>query len=89
MQPRDLMKYIEWRFKFKNDKVEKPSSYLGARLQKKVINVWDCWTVTSLDYLNAAAEAVEEAVKRNTRQLPNKVLTPMVQYYLPELDATE
>ena len=37
MQPRDVMKDIERRFKFKNDKVKQPSSYLDAQLQKKVI----------------------------------------------------
>ena len=58
MQPRDVMKEVEWRFKFNNDKVEEPSSYLGARLQKKVINGWDCWTVTSLDYVKAAVATV-------------------------------
>ena len=89
MQPRDAMKGIERRFKFKNDKVEEPSSYLGAQLQKKVINVWDCWTVTILDYVKAAVATVKEDVKKTTRQLPNKVLTPMVQSYLPEIDATE
>ena len=30
MQPRDVMKDIERRFKLKNYKVEEPSSYLGA-----------------------------------------------------------
>ena len=89
MQPRDVMKDIEQRFKFKNDKVKEPSNYLGARLQKKVINGWDCWTVTILDYVKSAVTTVEESVKKNTRQLPNKVLTPMVKSYLPELDATE
>ena len=34
MQPRDAMKVTEHRFKYKNDKVKKPSSYLGAQLQK-------------------------------------------------------
>ena len=89
MQPRYVMKDIERRFKSKNDKVEEPSSYLGARLQKKVINGWECWTVTSLDYVKSAVATVEEAVKKTTRQLPNKVLTPMVQYYLPELDTNK
>ena len=89
MKPRDVMKDIESRFKFKNDKVEEPSSYLCAQLQNKVINGWDCWTVTILDYVKAAVVTVKEYVKKTTRQLPNKVLTPMVQSYLPEIDATE
>ena len=89
IQPKNVMKDIGRRLKFKNDKVEEPSSYLGARLQKKVINGWDYWTVTSLDYVKAAVAKVEEAVKKTTRQLPNKVLTPMMQSYLPELNATK
>ena len=89
MQPRDVMKGTKQRFKFKNDKGEEPPSYLGSRLQKKAINGWDCWTVTSLDYVKAAVATVEEAVKKTTRQLPNKVLTTMVQSYLPELDTNK
>ena len=89
MQTRYVMEDIEQRFKLKNDKVEEPSSYLGARLKKKVINGWDCWTVMSLDYVKAAVATVEEAIKKTTRNLPKTFLTPMVQSYLPELDATE
>ena len=86
MQPRDVMMDIKQRFKFKNDKVEEPPSYLGSRLHKKVINGWDCWTVTILDYIKASVVTVEEYVKKTTRQFPNKVLTTMVQSYLPELN---
>ena len=53
MQPRYVIKDIKQRFKFKNDKVKEPSSYLSTHLQKKVINGWDCWTVTSLDFVKA------------------------------------
>ena len=42
-----------------------------------------------LDYVKAAVATVEEAIKKTTRQLPNKVLTPMVQSHLPKLDATK
>ena len=89
MQPRYVMKDIKRRFKFKNDKVEAPSSYLGAGLRKKVINGWDCWTVTSFDYVKSAVATVEEAVKKITKQLPNKVIIPMVQSYLLEIEATK
>ena len=89
MQPRDVMKDIEQRFRFNNDKVEEPYSYLGARLQKKVINGWYYWAVTSLDYVKASVATVEEAIKMATRQLSNKVLTSMVQSYLPEPEAIE
>ena len=88
IQPRYVMKDIKRIFKFKNDKVEEPSSYLGARLKKKVINGWDCWTVMSLDYVKAAVATVEEAIKKTTRNLPKTFLTPMVQSYLPNLNAT-
>ena len=58
MQPRDVINDIKRILKFKNYKVKEPSRYLGARLQKKVINGWDCWTVTSLDYVKAAVATV-------------------------------
>ena len=42
-----------------------------------------------MDNVKAAVATVEEASKKTKRQLPNKVLMPMVQSYLPKLDATK
>ena len=82
------MEDIQRRFKFKNDKVEEPSNYLGARLQKKTINGVQCWTMTSLDYIKASIANVEQTIKGTRWKIPNKVQTPMVASYSPELDGT-
>ena len=42
-----------------------------------------------MDDVKAAVATVEEATKKTTRQLLNKVLTLMVKSYLPDLDATK
>ena len=59
----EVMKEISDVFKFKNDKVAESETYLGARLQKKSINMMWCWTMTSVDYINAAIKNIEEANK--------------------------
>ena len=74
--------------KYKNDKIEPPAMYLGGRLQKKSINDTECWTITSVDYINAAISTVEEALKNRPYKLPTKARTPMTLSYLPELDDT-
>ena len=75
-------------FKFKNDKVCEPETYLGARLQKKSINGKSCWTMTSVDYINAAVKNIKEATKATRWKLPTKAQTPTVSSYTPELDGT-
>jgi hypothetical protein len=80
----------QMQFKFRNDKIEPPTSYLGARLKvKKTIDGVDCWTITSVDYVNAVIETVEAAIKNTSHKLPNKVSTPMLLLYAPQLDGSE
>ena len=50
-------------FKFKNYKVSPPETYLGARLNEKSINGRKCWTMTSVDYFNAAIKNIEVTLK--------------------------
>jgi hypothetical protein len=75
--PMGIMKEIETTFKFKGNKIEETSSYLGARLQKKNINGWGCWTITSQDNVNAAVVNVEKAIEGTKWKLPTKAATPM------------
>ncbi|KAI2502045.1 Reverse transcriptase (RNA-dependent DNA polymerase) [Fragilaria crotonensis] len=85
-----ILKDIQSTFKFKNDKIEIPEFYLGAKLQEKSINNIKCWTVSSHDYVKAAIQNVQEAIKGTSRKLPSKhVETPMSASYVPELDVTE
>ena len=88
--PRIILQEIQSTFKFKNDKIEEPEFYLGAKLQRKPLNGLQCWTITSQDYVKAAVRNVEEALKKSGRKLPtSNTSTPMNITYSPEMDVTE
>lgn len=42
-----ILRDVQTTFKLKNDKIETPEFYLGARLQEKPLNNITCWTITS------------------------------------------
>ena len=63
--PLTSMAELQRSFKFKNDNIKPPEVYLGARLQGKTINGTKCWTMTSVDYINAAVSNVEEKLKKD------------------------
>ena len=46
-------------FKFKNDDIKKPETYLDAKLQEKTINGSKCRTMSSVDYINAAVKMLK------------------------------
>ncbi|KAI2511710.1 Reverse transcriptase (RNA-dependent DNA polymerase) [Fragilaria crotonensis] len=58
-----IMNDVQTTFKFKNDKVQLPEFYLGAKLQEKFLNGKKCWTVSSHDYVKASIKNVQEAIK--------------------------
>jgi PAS domain-containing protein len=74
--------------KYKNGKIEPPTMYLGARLQKKPLNGLDCWAITSVDYVNAAVKTVKESLEGKRWKLPGSAKTPMTASYYPELDTS-
>ena len=85
-----ILKDVQTTFKFKNDKIELPEFYLGAKLHEKPLNGAKCWTVSSHDYAKASIKNVQEAIKNTSRKLPTRhVETPMSASYVPELDVTE
>lgn len=88
IDPKAILSNFEQDFKFKNDKVEEPTIYLGARLEPRKINDHECWTMTSVDYVKAAVANVEEKLAKTGKKLPSKVPTPMTLNYVPELDGT-
>lgn len=83
-----IMKELQRSVKFKNDKIEPPTNYLGARLAYKQLNEVECWTITSVDYIKAAVANVEESLKSKRYRLPSKATTPMVNSFIPELDGS-
>mmetsp|Transcript_18951 Transcript_18951/g.26747 ORF Transcript_18951/g.26747 Transcript_18951/m.26747 type:complete len:460 (-) Transcript_18951:1019-2398(-) len=72
--------------KLKNDKAEPPSVCLGAKTQLKNINGHKCWTISSVDHINAAVKTIKEALKNKPCKLPTKVTNPMTLNCQPELD---
>ena len=86
---KEILEEVQRTFKLKNDKIEQPEFYLGAKLREKSINGLKCWTITSQDYVKAAVQNIEEAIKTKKWKLPTTHLdTPMNSTYVPELDAT-
>ena len=63
--------------------------YLGARINKKVVEGTKLWTMSSQDYLKAAIQEIEVKLKKEGTQLPKKTKVPMSTSYRPELDSTE
>ena len=51
--------------KFKNNKIEVPEMYLGAKLQLKELNGYKIWAIGSVDCLNAAIKTVEGTIRRD------------------------
>ena len=88
--PRVILTEIQGTFKFKNHKIEEPEFYLGAKLQRKPLNGFQCWTITSHGYVKAAVKNVEEALKKSGRKLPtSNTSTPMNITYSSKMDVTE
>ena len=84
----EILQDMQSHIKFKNDKIETPDGYLGAKLEMKSLNGRDVWTITSVSYVKAAIANVERTVQGKRWKLPTRVQTPMVSSYLPELDET-
>ena len=75
-------------FKFKNDLVAPPETYLGAQVAQKFHSLKNCemWTMTSTAYLKAAIQTIET---NENLQLPRKCHTPLSSGYRPETDVSE
>ena len=84
---RSTMNALGETFKFKNNKVDQPENSLGAKL-KWYDQGFSCWTITSVDYVNAAIKTIEEALKSKSYKLISKATTPMSSNFVPELDGT-
>lgn len=87
-EPIKVMRQIQERFKFKNDKIEDPDGYLGAKIAKRQLDGKDIWTMTSSEYVAAAIKTVEESIKDTKWTIPKKVRGPMAAGYVPELDSS-
>ena len=74
----------EGRFKIKGNKIEEPSTYLGATVEKKQMNGYTCWTMSSTAYIKAAIANVEEKLGRPLQT--KRGVIPISTQYRPELE---
>lgn len=72
----------EVRFKIKGNKIEEPSTYLGATVERKQMNGYTCWTMSSTAYIKAAIANVEEKLGRSLQ--PKRGVIPISTQYRPE-----
>ena len=87
--PTRTMNLIKGKFKLKGDKIEVPTSYLGAELSQMQNSDGDkCWAISSEKYCNAAVANIEEVLNKKGLRLPKKCVTPMSSGYRPEQDVT-
>jgi hypothetical protein len=72
----------------KDDKIKKPTHYLGAQISQKVINGIECWTMSSEQYVKVAIANMEAKLDKTGQCLPTRCNTPLQSGYRPELDVT-
>ena len=86
--PKSPMEEISEVLRFKRDKMEPPDIYLGARLEEKELNGRKMWAMSCTDYIKTAVQIAEKGAQKRGLNLPNRVDTPMMSNYYPELDGT-
>jgi hypothetical protein len=87
--PLIALKQIQNNFKFKDDKMEEPESYLGGDLSK-IDNVEGkpCWSMLSDKYCSAMVKNVEHILQKKGLRLQSECPAPLSHGYKPELDCT-
>jgi hypothetical protein len=75
-------------FKFKNNEIKSPDTYLGATVKLKFIEGMTCWKMSSAKYVNAAITSVQEKLAAYNTFFPTKCYTPLRVGYRPEDDVS-
>ena len=88
MNAKELLQEIQKDFKFKKDKIEPPSMYQGAQLERKSLNGKWMWTMCSWDYIKLSVANIEGRANKMGVKIPSKVTTPMINGSIPEIDVT-
>ena len=77
------------KFKFKNDKIETPTQYLGGGLTTMVNDdSQSCWAMSSDAYCTALVKTVEGVLEKKGLRLLLRCRTPLIHGYYLELDTT-
>ena len=83
-----VLKSVQDRFKFKDDKIDKPDIYLGAQLDRMSVDGFEGLTMSSEKYVKSAIENIEQKLAGSNQRLPTKCRTPLSSGYRPELDTS-
>ena len=75
--------------KYKSGKIAPPDTYLGARLNRNIINGNMCWNITSYDYVITAMQTIKDVIKQNPWKTPKTADTPMTKSFVLELYGNE
>jgi hypothetical protein len=76
-------------FTIKEKSIGKPSQYLGNKVTEVTLeNGTKCWSFSSSQYVQNAVKNVEDYLRKNNDQLPNRVRSPWSSGYRPETDVT-
>ena len=85
-----ILEEVKQEVKLKNDRIEPPDIYLGAKLSLKNMDGVKRWTISSDNYVEAAVKNAEEVCKNRPKyKMRKNKETPMVGNYIPELDGTQ
>ena len=87
--PLTTLKGLQATFKLKDDRIEEPEMYLGARLGKMMVEGMECWTMSAETYVTSSVKNVEEVLAKRGLRLPTKCYTPLPSDYHPELDTSD
>ena len=58
---------------YKNGKIALLDMNLGYKIQHKAINIIECQTITSINYINAEKNTVEDGIKYKIQKLPTTI----------------
>ena len=84
------MKGIHITFKLKDDKIDEPEDYLDATLEKTIFSDGSqCWSMSSVKYVNAAVQNVKETLVKSKKRLPGCCVAPLQSGYWPETDDSD
>ena len=84
-----ILKAVQVNFRFKDDKIAPPETYLGVQLGQMEINENVGWYMLSENYVRATITNIEETLSKSGQRLPSKCKTPLSLGYQLELDVTQ
>ena len=87
--PEKAIREVGRHFKMKESSIGPPKIYLGGKMSKvQLPNGVIAHAFSASQYIQEAVKNLEEQLQRHNRQLARKVVSPMLESYRPELDAS-